>query len=317
MIQAILLAGLTWKGWITPGLLVFLAFLMGCINAMDMPARQSLVVHLVDHREDLSNAIALNSFLMNATRFVGPALAGFVVTLAGEAACFILNGLSYLAVLLALRAIRARTPGRGSAPALRAILQGLGYAYGHPGIRVILILVASVSFLVTPYVVMMPLYAKAIFGGDARTFGLLMSSAGAGALLASLYLASRTSTRGLTRKVFLAATVSGAALALFAVNSHLGLAFPILMVLGFSVIVTVAGSNTLIQTWVQDDMRGRVMATFSMAFLGIAPLGSLAVGSIAHIAGVRQTLLACGLLTLLVGLARGHRPGRKTTLKNA
>jgi MFS family permease len=317
MFQALLLAGLAWKGWLTTPLLVFLAFVMGCINALDLPARQSFVVYLVEDREQLPNAIALNSLLMNATRFIGPALAGFVVALMGEAICFILNAVSYLAVLLALRSIRVR-PGESSpTPALRALKDGFSYTFNHPDIRTCLLLIAAMGFLVTPYVALMPIYAKNIFGGDAGTFGMLVSSAGAGSLMASLVLARRTSTLGLRRHVSIASVTSGVALAVFAVNSHLGLAYPILMVLGFSMITTIAGGNTMIQTWVRDDMRGRVMATFSMAILGMAPLGSLAVGSLAHIFGVRPTLLACGLLAMLTGLVHGYHLRRKGMLKSA
>lgn len=311
MLQALVLALLAWQGWITPTLLLIMAFLMGCINAMDMPARQSLVVHLVEDRAQLPNAIALNSLLMNATRFVAPALAGFIIALAGEAVCFILNALSFLAVLLALRAIRARPGGDRSKSALHALREGLHYTFSHSDIRLFLMLVAAVSFLVTPYVVMMPLYARTIFKGDAQTLGLLVSSAGAGSLMASLFLATRTSIAGLARKVSLAATVAGTALALFALNTQHALAYPILMLLGFSVVLIAAGSNTLLQTWVRDDLRGRVMATFSMAFLGIAPLGSLAVGSLAHAIGIRPTLFLCAVLTIVLGLVHNYRIGMK------
>ncbi|MDD4881236.1 MAG: MFS transporter [Gallionellaceae bacterium] len=307
MVQALVLAVLAWQGWATPALLLGLAFVMGCINALDMPVRQSLVVHLVEDRAQLPNAIALNSFLMNATRFIGPALAGFIIALAGEAVCFLLNALSYLAVLLALRALHARPAGNAGKPALQALREGLRYTFGHPDIRAFLILVASVSFLVTPYVVMMPVYARTIFDGDARTLGLLVSSAGAGSLLASLFLATRTSIDKLASRVFMAAGTAGIALALFALNSVHALAYPILMVLGFSVVLVAAGSNTLLQSWVRDDMRGRVMATFSMAFLGVAPLGSLAVGSLAHAAGIRPALFLCGLLTVAAGWFHGRR----------
>lgn len=317
MIQALLIAGLAWKGWISAPVLVLLAFILGCINAIDLPARQSFVVYLVEDREQLPNAIALNSLLINSTRFVGPALAGFVVAFMGEAVCFLINALSYLAVLLALRGIRARAREDSAIPALRALKEGLNYTFNHPDIRTCLVLIAAMGFLVTPYVVLMPIYAKNIFGGDATTFGTLISSTGAGSLMAGLYLARRTSTRGLRRKVSLASVISGAALAVFALNSHLGLAYPILMVLGFSMIIAVAGGNTMIQTWVRDDMRGRVMATFSMAFLGTAPLGSLAAGSLAHAVGVRPTLLACGLLAMLIGLIHTHRLRQKGMLKSA
>jgi MFS family permease len=303
MLQALLLAGLAWLHWVTPAFLVVLAFALGCINALDVPARQAITVQLVDDKDDLPNAIALNSFLMQAGRFVGPALAGFVVALLGEAVCFALNALSYLAVLLALWAIRIAPKAGPAVPALAALREGFGYVLGDRRIRRALLLVACISFFATPYAVMMPLFAREIFGGDARTLGLLIGSAGAGSLLAALYLASRGGTAGLLRRVSLAAPAVGAALALFALTPRLGLAFPVLMALGFAVIVTIAGSNTLIQTWVDNEFRGRVMSIFTMAFLGIAPLGSFAVGSAAHALGIRPTLLACGLLTLAAGLA--------------
>jgi MFS family permease len=310
MLQALLLAWLAWQDLATPVLLLALAFGLGCINAIDVPVRQSLVVHLVADRAQLPNAIALNSFLMNATRFVGPALAGVIIAVAGEAVCFLLNAFSYLAVLLALYALHARPASDRSKPAMHALRDGLRYTFGHADIRRFLLLVASVSFFVAPYVVLMPLFAKTQFAGDARTFGLLVSSAGAGSLLASLFLATRANIDSLQHRVPLAAISAGAALALFAVNTSHVIAYPILMLLGFSVVLVAAGSNTLLQTWVRDDMRGRVMATFSMAFLGVAPLGSLAVGSMAHGIGIRPALFICGSLTLAAGLWHRYRQQR-------
>ena len=310
MLQALTLALLAWQGWATPALLLGLAFVLGCINAVDVPARQSLVVHLVSDRTQLPNAIALNSFMMNATRFVGPALAGFIVAWAGEAVCFLLNAVSYLAVLVALAALHTRPGGGASKPALHALREGLDYTFSHRDIRLFLLLVAAVSFLVAPYVVMMPLYARTVLAGDARTFGLLVSSAGAGSLLASLLLASRVSIDGLAQRVTLAAILAGVALALFALTRVPVLAYPILMALGFSVVLVAAGSNTLLQSWVRDDMRGRVMAIFSVAFLGIAPLGSLATGSLAHVLGIRPTLFLFGALTALAGVAHRYRQDR-------
>lgn len=303
MVQALVLAVLAWMEWITPGLLIFMALCLGCINALDVPARQAIAVQLVDDKEDLPNAIALNSFLMNAARFVGPALAGYLVVLMGEAVCFLLNALSYLAVLLALSAIRlpAQGPSR-PAPALDALKEGIRYVREHGPIRRSLLLVSCISFLATPYAVMMPLFAKEIFGGDAGTFGLLMGCAGAGSLVASFFLASRRDTGGLESKVALAAPAVGAALTCFALSPSQQVAYPIIMSIGFCVIITIAGSNTLIQTRVNNAYRGRVMAIFSMAFLGIAPLGSFIVGSVAHQVGIRPTLAACGLLTLAAGL---------------
>lgn len=307
MLQALMLAVLAWQGWATPALLIVLAFVLGCINAVDVPARQSLVVHLVDDRALLPNAIALNSFMMNATRFVGPALAGLIVAWAGEAVCFLLNALSYLAVLIALAALRTR-PGSGAVkPALHALREGLAYTLGHRDIRLFLMLVAAVSFLVVPYVVMMPLYARTVLGGDARTFGLLVSSAGAGSLLASVFLASHRSIDRLARRVGRAAILAGAALMGFALNDVAVLAYPILMVLGFSVVLVAAGSNTLLQSWVRDDVRGRVMAIFTMAFLGIAPLGNLVMGGLTHAFGVRPAFLLFGALAVLAGIAHRQR----------
>lgn len=315
MLQALALAVLAWQGWATPALLLGLAFVLGCINAVDIPARQSLVVHLVGDRALLPNAIALNSFMMNSTRFVGPALAGLIVARAGEAVCFLLNAASYLAVLVALAALHTRPGGGASKPALHALREGLAYAFSHRDIRLFLQRVAAVSLLVAPYVVMLPLYARTILGGDARTFGLLVSSVGAGALLASVFLASHVSIDGLARRVAHAVSLAGVALLLFALNRTSFLAYPLLMVLGFAVVLVAAGSNTLLQSWVRDDMRGRVMAIFSVAFLGIAPLGSLAMGSLAHAIGIRPTLAVFGALTVVAGLA--HRPAPHEAARDA
>ena len=302
MLQALVLAGLAWQGWVSAELLVFLAFLLGCVNAVDVPARQVIAVQLVDNPDDLPNAIALNSLIMNAARFVGPVLAGFIVAVVGEAVCFLLNAVSYLAVLVALGAIRISLPRGKPTPTLQALGEGYRYVLGHRRIRLSLMLVACISFFATPYAVMMPLFAKDIFGGDARTYGLLVGSAGVGSLLGSLFLASRDDTRRLGHWVGLAAPAVGVCLALFALTPLRWLAFPVLIALGFSVIIAIAGSNTLIQTRVDENFRGRVMAIFSMAFLGIAPLGSLAVGSIAHGQGIRSTLAVCGLITLAAGV---------------
>lgn len=264
----------------------------------------------MNDRDDLPNAIALNSFMMHATRFVGPALAGWVVATAGEALCFLLNAASYLAVLLALLAIRL--PGAGprkpAARPLQALREGVAYAAGHRRIRASLLLIASLSVLATPYTVLMPLFAREIFGGDARLYGLLMGTAGCGALGGAVLLALRTDTAGLGALVGRMAPLVGVALAVFALSESLWLSVPALLVLGFAILLCVAGSNTLIQTAVDNDFRGRVMALFTMAFLGLAPLGSFAVGSLAQAFGVRGTLVACGLASCAAGLAyRAHR----------
>lgn len=305
LVQGLVLALLTWQGWITPGLLLGLAFVLGCINAVDLPARQSLLVHLVQDRSQLANAIALNSMLVNVSRFLGPALAGFVISWVGEAVCFLLNALSYLAVLLALLALHARPGGDASKRPLQALREGLRYTLGHEDIRMFLLLVAAVSFLLTPYVVLMPMVAKAEFAGDARTLGLLVGSAGAGSFLAAIFLSTRATVTGLDRWVSTVVPVGGGALALFGLNQVQGLAYPILMVVGFAVVLAAAGTNTLLQHWVRDDMRDRVMSAFTLSFLGVAPLGSLAMGSLAEHFGIRPTLVTFGLSLVVLGL--GHR----------
>lgn len=302
MVQAIALYALTVTGSVTPSLLVLLAFLLGCINAVDLPARQAFVAQLVSDKADLPNAIGLNSFLMNGSRFVGPALAGMIVALAGEATCFLLNALSYLGVLAALAAIRiAPRPRRRHQPAWAALRAGLDHAFHQPRIRQTLLMIACFSFLVTPYAVLMPVFARDYFQGDAGTYGFLISSAGGGSLCAALFLALRGSKHAaaLDRLVARTALSGAAALVGFALVPTIALAYPLLAILGFAVVLTVAGSNTLIQLEVAEDYRGRVMAIFSTAFLGVAPLGSLAAGVLGEAVGVRPTLIVCGLLALL------------------
>lgn len=306
LLQALTLFALTLSGAVTPLLLVMLAFLLGCINAIDLPARQAFVAQLVENKADLPNAIGLNSLLMNGSRFVGPTLAGLIIATAGEAACFLINALSYLGVLIALSAIRLQPRAVRAQAALTALRAGLNYAFQHPQIRSSLFLVAGFSFFVTPYTVLMPVFAREIFHGAADTYGFLIGSTGIGSLSAALFLALRGRSDGLNRFVAQATFAAGAALASFVlvatVSPALFLAYPLLSILGFSAVLTIAGSNTLIQTEVEEDFRGRVMAIFSTAFMGIAPLGSLVVGAIGEALGVKQTLFACGLLALGLGI---------------
>jgi MFS family permease len=311
MLQAVALFVLTATDTITPAVLIMLALTLGCINAVDLPARQAFVAQMVPDKRDLPNAIGLNSFLMNGSRFVGPALAGLIVALAGEAACFLVNALSYLAVLAALAAIRT-TPRRPHAiqSAWSALRAGLDHAFAHPRIRLTLFLVAGFSFFITPYVVMMPVFARDLFHGNAQTYGFLIGSAGFGSLCAAFFLAWRGgkhASEGLDRLVGRTALTGGIALACFAFVPAIQLAYPLLMILGFSVVLTAAGSNTLIQIDVEEDFRGRVMAIFSSAFLGIAPLGSLTVGLVSEVLDVRPTLLVCGLLAFSAGLIYRRR----------
>jgi len=303
LLQAGVLAILTLTGAIHPWHLVGMALFLGLINAFDTPARQSFLVDLVDDRSDLPNAIALNSFTMNSARFLGPSIGGIVVGLAGEGICFLVNALSYLAMILALWVMRTRHHSRTHLPAGEAMRQGWRYAFGVPQIRQLLFLVAAVSFFATPYVVLLPYFAREIYSGGAQTFGFMSASAGAGALLGTLYLAARRSVVGLDRVIGSAVLSAGLAVAAFSLSNSMGLAIAALGILGFSIICTIASSNTLIQSVVNDDMRGRVMALFTVAFLGIAPLGSLTAGAMAHQFGARATLGGCAVALLVAGIA--------------
>lgn len=303
LLQSLLLAGLTWFELASPGVLLLLAFSLGCLNAIDVPARQTIAAQLVEHPGDLQNAIALNSIVIQLGRFVGPALAGVVVAAAGEAACFLLNTCSYLAVLAALAVIRTRFSAGKPAPTLRALMEGIRYIRGHPRIRLALLLVAAISFFAMPYTVLMPLLAHQVFGGDVRTYGALVASVGAGSLLAALVLASLKNTQGLKAWIGPAAAGVGICLLLLAASRAIGFAYAILPLLGFGVIMVFSGSNTMIQMQVEDEFRGRVMAIYVMAFLGVAPLGSLAAGALAELMGVRFVLSVFGLLVVLASLA--------------
>ncbi len=301
LVQAVLLAVLTVSGAVQPWHLVALALILGTINAVDVPARQSFFVQLVDRREDLPNAIALNSFAMNGARLVGPALAGLVVSRVGEAVCFMLNAASYLAVLLALAAVRTRDTPRAAVQLGRALADGFRYAFGHAAVRSLLVLIAVLSFAATPYAVLMPAVAREVFGGGAGTFGLLMTCAGGGAVLGTLALAARRSVHGLERAIGAAPFVVGLAVLAFANGGRLWLAVPCLIAIGYGLITAVASGNTAIQTLVRDELRGRVMSIFTMSFLGIAPLGALAAGAAADRLGVRTTLSLGGLAAIAAG----------------
>lgn len=305
MTQAAVLYLMTISNMVTPGALVLLAGFLGCINAVDLPVRQAYVAELLDDKKDLANAIGLNAFLMHGSRFVGPAIAGLIVAVAGEATCFLLNALSYLGVLSALAAIR--TPRRAppaSQNALAALREGLDYAFRHPQICTSLWMVAGFSFLISPYATLMPVFAREFFAGGADIYGFLIGSAGGGSLAAATFLALRGrhgKAHDLERLTAHAALTGGLALLSFAALAGSPVAYLLLALLGFAVVLVIAGSNTLIQILVEETYRGRVMALFATAFLGIAPLGSLVTGSVSAMIGVRPTVGLCGLLAALLG----------------
>ncbi len=304
MVQAALLAFFVLAGSVQVWQIIVLSLILGIINAFDIPARQSFIVEMVDNREDLGNAIALNSSMFNAARLIGPSIAGLVVAVAGEGVCFILNALSYLAVLIALAAMRIRLTSER--PARRHILhelrEGLRYAFGFSPIRSILLLIALVSLMGMPYSVLMPVFARDILQGGAHTFGFLMAAAGCGALGSTVYLASRRNVRGLGRIIVTATLIFGTGIMAFSFSRSLPLSLLILGFTGFGAMALVASCNTILQTIVDDDKRGRVMSLFTMAFVGVAPFGSLIAGVLANSIGARNTLLIGGASCVAGGL---------------
>ncbi len=280
-------------------LIVACALWLGTVFAFDVPLRQAIYVHLVDDRADLPNAIALNSFMVNGARVIGPALAGLLLSVVGEAVCFALNALSFVAVIVAIA--RLSWPSSAAPAPLRggwwaSWKEGARYVAGFPPVRALLVLVAVAAWTITPYSSLMPIYAGDIYGGGAHTLGFLLSAAGAGALASTFYLASRHSIRGLGRVIAGAAALSGLALAGFAYLDTFAVALLLMSAVGGGVILAAASANTIIQTVVDDRLRGRVAGFYTMAFLGVAPLGNLAAGALANAIGVRATFAINGLV---------------------
>jgi len=300
MVQSLALATLALSGAIQVWHVLLLAVFLGTVNAFDIPARQAFLVQLVHGPEDLANAIALNSSMFNAARLVGPAVAGVLIGLIGEGYVLLINGVSYVFVLSALLAMRVTTPPlrRRRAPALLQVVQGFRYATRFTPIRALLTLLAVINLVAIPYIVLLPIFATEVLGGDARTLGFLMSAAGSGALAGALFLAARTSVRGLGRLITVCTLLLGTAMIGFGLSRLQPLSLALLLVVGFAVMIQTAGCNTIIQTIVQERLRGRVMSLYSMFTIGTAPLGSLAAGAIASRIGAPATVTLGGIATI-------------------
>jgi MFS family permease len=293
MVQALVLAALVLTGAIEPWHIVALSLFIGTVNAFDIPIRQSFVIEMVESREDLGNAIALNSAMFNSARFIGPSVAGILISTLGEGICFLLNGISYVAVLAALQAIRVAEKEKRTqnGPVWGEFREAIDYARNFKPIIAILALLSVFSIAGAPYMVLMPAYAKDVLHGGAHTFGFLMSAAGIGALSATLYLASRKNAHGLIKVIPAAAGACGFAIAAFAFSRSFTLCIFFLFLAGFSMMTHIASSNTIIQTIVDEDKRGRIMSLYAMSFMGVMPFGSLLAGGIAGKIGVQNTLL--------------------------
>jgi MFS family permease len=312
MLQSLALAAVA-RPNVRPWEIIALAFVQGLINCFDMPARQAFTVEMVESREDLANAIALNSTMVHAARSLGPAAAGFLVYYVGSRTCFLIDGLSYIAVIASLLMMRV-TP-HVHRPRTRSVLhelrEGVAYAWGSVPIRVMLLLMALLSLTGMPaYNILSPIFAEALGGGmkeGSRTLGFLQGASGVGALLGAVYLASRRSVVGLGRLIAIAGVVFGVAIIAFAASRHLWLSLLIAPVVGFSMLSVFASANTLLQTLADDDKRGRVMSLFTMAFMGMAPFGNLLAGTAAThlgngIGGAARTVTVGGVIAVVATL---------------
>jgi MFS family permease len=305
LVQSLALAILTLTGVIRIWHVILLSVFQGLINAFDMPARQAFVVEMVDRREDLANAIALNSSMVNAARLLGPSIGGVVIAAVGEGWCFMADAISYLAVIASLVAMtitpRMMRPTK-DANILQQLREGWTYATRFAPIRDVLLLLALVSLVGMPYTVLMPVFANEILHGGPSTLGWLMAASGVGALVGALLLAARKSVLGLGKYIPLTAAMFGAGLVVFSFTRVLWLALLLMIVTGFGFMVQMAASNTVLQTIVDEDKRGRVMSFYTMAFMGTAPFGSLLAGWVADKIGAPHTLLFGGIGCVLGAL---------------
>jgi MFS family permease len=304
MLQSFALAALVFTGMIHVWHILVLQAAQGVINSFDTPARQAFVVHMVDDRSHLPNAIALNSTMVNGSRIIGPSVGGMIIALVGEGWCFLIDGVSYIAViasLLAMRIVRSESPKKTTS-LMKDFSEGFHYVSRFSPVRSALTLLALVSMLGMPYSVLMPAIATRLLHGGAHTLGFLMTASGAGALVGALYLASRPSVLGLGRVMVVSSATFGIGLVAFSFSRSLILSLLLLTVVGAGMMITMASTNTIVQTIVREELRGRVMAFYTMAFLGTAPLGSLIAGAVAERIGPTTTIMAGGIGCILAAI---------------
>jgi len=304
MVQSLALAWLTLTHRITIAEVLLLSVFQGLINAFDMPGRQAFMVQMVEDRNDLSNAIAINSSMVNVARLVGPSLAGLVIAASSEGWCFLIDGLSYIAVIISLVMMRVHVAAvrRAAAGMFRQMHEAWAYVSSFTPVRTILILFALVSLMGMPYMVLMPIFAAQVLHGGPHTLGFLMGAAGAGALISAFSLVLRRSVRGLTRMIPISAVVFGGGLVAFGFSRWLPLSLVLMLFTGFGMLQGMTASNTIIQTLVPEDKRGRVMSYYTAAFVGMAPWGSLLAGSMAHWVGAPRTVMFTGSCCIAGGI---------------
>src|SRR5579863_8457679 len=297
MVQSLLLAWLTLSHRINIGEVLALSAMQGVINAFDMPGRQSFMIRMVEDRADLSNAIAINSSMVNAARLLGPSLAGLLIAVTNEGWCFLVDGVSYIAVIASLLMMRITrdAPRHQGATMMEQLRQGWDYVAESLPIRSILTLFALISLMGWPFMVLMPIFAAQVLHGGPHTLGFLMGAVGVGSLVSALALVVRRSVRGLLKIIPIGAAVFGIGLVAFGLSRSLWLSLPMMFVTGFGMMQGVTTSNTILQTLVDEKMRGRVMSYYTMAFVGMAPFGSLLAGAMAHAIGAPHTVIVSGI----------------------
>lgn len=319
MIQAFALMALTATGLISVWQVLLLGIFLGLVSAFDVTARQSFVIQMVERHEDLANAIAINSSVFSGAKLLGPAVAGLVIGICGEWPCFLLNGLSYLAVLASLLLMRVRPAAKPVSDMgfFQGFSEGFEYVTGSMPIRTLLVLLGVVSMMSAPLTVLMPVLATKVLHGGPGTMGLLTGALGLGTLGASLFLAARKSVLGLKSVIAVATGVFGVGMAGLSLSHTLWISLALLLVTGFAMVAQMAASNAVLQTIVEENKRGRVMSFYTMAFFGMGPLGSLLAGFLASTRGTAATFLIFGMVSLagslvfaalLPGLRRAVRP---------
>jgi len=302
-IQALTLAVLTFADAVRVPYVIGLALLLGMITSFETPTRQAFLLELIEHREDLPNAIALQSMLFQSTRFVGPSVAGLMLAALGEAWCFLANALCYLAIIATYLAVRVKSreiPSTG-VEWWRQLASGITYAFGYTGTRRLLLLLMTLGLFTAPWQSLMPIFAGETFGGDSRTFGFLIGAVGLGAVAGTFALAARSSVRGLGRVVASTSIAAGAALIGFSLSGTLWLSLVFLAVFGAGLVVTAASINTILQTLAEEDKRARIISLYVTCFLGFAPIGNFIAGALAESIGVHRTLLICGIVVAAAG----------------
>jgi MFS family permease len=304
MVQSLVLAWLTLTHRITIAEILALSVMQGLVNAFDMPGRQSFMVKMVEDKADLSNAIAINSSMVNVARLIGPSLAGMLIAATNEGWCFLTDGVSYIAVIASLLMMRlpAAEKERATTTMLAQLREGWSYVASSAPIRTILSLFALLSLMGWPFMVLMPIFAAQVLGGGPHTLGFLMGAVGVGSLVSALALVMRRSVRGLTRVIPVAAAVFGVGLICFGLSNTLWLSMLMMLVTGFGMMQGLTASNTILQTLVDEKMRGRVMSYYTMAFVGMAPFGSLLAGAMAHAIGAQRTVIVSGVACIVGSL---------------